>query len=191
MSVKVVDAQSGTGPRSGSSWYTAGENVSVQSSTLNASQVFTAAVGTAEIPLFVVPPVSTRTYRGGYQSTTEGDNVWGHINGVYVCAGGTALAANTANLTLGLVLKRAGATVGGGNFAGWGAAANAALAAYTPVLVPFLTANTLLVSAANATLTAANALLPVQPLDVVCLSIVVATANVTTMPFLDILVDIA
>lgn len=188
MSVKVVDSQSGTGPRSGSSWVQ-GTSVRVASSALNASQVFTASVGTSEIPLFIVPSVSTRTYRGGYQGALEGDGIIGHLNMVRICAGGAALAATTANLTLGFVLKRAGATVGGGNFAGWGAAANPALAAFTPVNVPFLVANTALVGAGGAALTAANALLPLKPDDVICLSLVVATADVTTMVWLDVDLD--
>lgn len=188
MSVKHR-ATRATGPRSNSSW-TSPPQVRIFTSALNASQVFTASVGTSEIPIWVAPSVATRIYSGGYQDALEGDGFIGHLNAVTICPGGAGFSASNANLTLGLVLKRAGATVGGGNFAGWATGANPAMTAFTPLSVPFLVANTALVPAGETpALTAANALLPLKPNDVICLSLVVATADVTTMPFLDVVLD--
>jgi hypothetical protein len=187
MAIKLLGAHSRGGPRNGSSWtspWEAGEPL--VAFPLNASQSVSVN-GTSEQPVWVAPQVSTYTADGINLDGLASDNVLGYINACYLGVMGVALAANLANLTLGFFLRRAGAVVGGGAFAGWAAASNAAIAAYSAVKVPFLTSNTALVTPGGGTVTAVNALLPFQPGDIVTLS--VATGTATTVPFLVAAID--
>jgi hypothetical protein len=187
MAVKLLGAMSRGGPRNGSSWtspWEAGEPLVAY--PLSSSQSVSVN-GTSEQPVWVAPLVSTYTADGINLDGLASDNVLGYLNAAYLGSMGVALTVNLAGLTLGFFLRRAGAVVGGGAFAGWAAASNPAIAAYSMVKVPFLTSNTALVAPGGATVTATNALLPFQPGDIVTLS--VATSGATTVPFLIAAVD--
>jgi hypothetical protein len=187
MAVKLLGAISRGGPRNGSSWtspWEAGEPLVAY--PLNAAQSVSVN-GTSEQPIWVAPQVSTATADGLVLDSLAGDNVLGYLNAAYLATMGVALPVTLANLTLGFFLRRAGAVVGGGAFAGWAAAGNPAIAAFSVVKVPFLLTNTALVGPGGATPTATTALLPFQPGDVVTLS--VATAAAVTVPFLIAAVD--
>lgn len=187
MTVTLREATSNAGPGgNSSSLYSSGENVSVTSATL--AGTFSAPVGTSEVILYQVPPASRLSPSGATNYTFPA--VIQNINQLLMTAGAT-LAANTANLTLSFNLRRAGAVVGGGAFAGWAANSNPLLTAFVPVSVPWLVANTALVvpyPQAAAALTATNALLPLQANDVITASLVVITGAVT-VPFFNLFLD--
>lgn len=183
MAVTERASGSNTGPRSGSSWGSPlSAELDVTSYALNAAQSVSVN-GTSEQVIYTVPNISTWTGSGRYQDALASDNIIANISALYLTTGGVALAVNQASVTYSFFLRRAGAVVGGGAFAGWAAASNTAIAAFGTLSVPFLTANTALVIPPGATaLTATNALLPVQQGDVITFSVI--TAGAQTIPFL-------
>lgn len=190
MAVTERASGSNTGPRSGSSWGSPlSADVNLNTYGLNASQSVSVN-GTSEQTAYVVPQVSPWTGSGRNQDALFSDNIIANLNAIYLGTTGVALAATQASVTYSFFLRRAGAVIGGGAFAGWASASNVAIAAFSAVSVPFLVANTALVAPPGATaVTATNALLPLQPLDVITFS--VATAGAQTIPFLYVSLDIA
>jgi hypothetical protein len=188
MAVTVRGASAFGGPRNGTSWTSPIEGAEpLVSYPLNAAQSV-AVNGTSEQPIFVVPLVSTWTPDGAQRDALSADNVIATLNSVYLATMGVALIVTLAATTFSFFLRRAGAVVGGGAFAGWAAASNPALAAFSTVRVPFLPANTALVAPpGQPAVTATAALLPLQPGDMVTFS--VATGGATTIPFLVAAVD--
>lgn len=185
MAVTFRAAQSNTGPRAGTSWTSPLEALADLPTILLANASQSQATGgalTSENIVFVAPQVSTVTVNGTQQDALASDNIIANINKMYLGVGGVALTVTQANLTIQLFLRRAGAVVGGGAFAGWGLAGNVAIPAFSVVNIPFLTTNTALVSVDGSTKTPTNVVLPVQPFDVVTFSMV-AAANITIPNF--------
>lgn len=170
------------------SFFGQGETFDMQGYPLNAAQLVSVN-GTSEQPIYTVPGLSPNTPAGPYFfDVLPASGVIGNINQIRLGTGGVALAANVANLTLSFFLRRAGSVIGGGAFAGWAAASNAAIGAFQQVTVPFLIANTALVAPPGTTLSSTNALLPVQPGDVITLSVVTGAA--VNVPLLSGYLDI-
>jgi hypothetical protein len=188
----VTERASGanTGPRSGSSWGSPlSADVNLTTYTINASQSVSVN-GTSEQSVYIVPAVSVWMGSGRNQDALTSDNVIANLNTVYLGTTGVALAATQASVTYSFFLRRAGLVIGGGAFAGWTIAGNTAIAAFSAISVPFLITNTALVAPPGAAaVTAANALLPLQPLDVITFSVI--TAGAQTIPFLYVSLDIA
>lgn len=183
MAVTERASGSNTGPRSGSSWGSPlSAELDVASYALNAAQSVSVN-GTSEQVIYTVPNISTWTGSGRTQDALASDNIIANVTAVYITAGGVALGLNQASVTYSFFLRRAGAVIGGGAFAGWAIASNPAVAAFATVSVPFLTANTALVNPpGSVALSATNALLPVQQGDVITFSVI--TAGAQTIPFL-------
>lgn len=173
------------GPRGGTTWYDEGMAGQV-GFTKSAANVNTT---TLEEIVFVIPNVNKviqpgRTYT---EDALGSDNVIQACYGVYVVSYAT-WAANIAQLTVQFMLRRAGNVIGGGAFAGWAAASNAALTQWVPTFVPFLTGNTALMPGVMGTAVAATyggAYLPVQPLDVITCQFV-TTGNITLTSLLQV-----
>lgn len=176
------------GPRNGSGWTSSFDSEFVFGAyPANASQAV-AVNTTSEQVLYVQPQVSVFTPFGRQQDALAADNIIANLNTIYLSAQGAAAAASLAGTTIAFFLRRAGAVVGGGAFAGWASASNPIFAAYTPVVVPWLPANTALQAPPGSTVTATSALLPLQPLDVITFSVVSGGA---TIPFFYCSLDIS
>lgn len=183
MAVTVLSAQSSGGPRGGSTWYDEGFAGAVgfprNGATVAATSTLEQATWMAPTPNLVVQPGDT------YPFVLAQDNVIQALYGVYVTPD-AAWGANIANLTIQFVLRRGGAVVGGGAFAGWPQAGNPAFVPYAPTYVPFLVANTALLPGRLGRSSTGpgpgQAFLPLQPLDVVTVQFVNSGGAAITLP---------
>ena len=172
------------GPRGGTTWYDEGMAGQVGFTKTAA----TVASTTLEEITFVIPTPNVIVQPGNvYLDQLPSNNVIQGLYGTWI----VPLAnwgANIANLTVRMMVRRAGAIVGGGAYAGWAAASNPALTAFVPTFVPFLATNTALLPGrlGGAVGTAlGGAYLPLQPGDVLTTQFV-TTASVALPSLLQI-----
>jgi hypothetical protein len=186
MAITDRAAEAYGGPKGGSTWYDEGMAGQVGFTKTAA----TVSSTTLEEINFLVPTANVIVQPGDLYLDTLGTT--DVIQGLY----GTWIvplanwAANIANLTVRMMLRRgsAGAIVGGGAYAGWAAASNPALTAFVPIFVPFLTTNTaLLPGRLGGTVGTAlgGAYLPLQQGDVLTTQFV-TTASVTLSSLLQV-----
>jgi len=177
MAITDRAAEAYGGPKGGTTWYDEGMAGQVGFTKTAA----TVASTTLEEINFVIPTANVIVQPGDlYLDTLASTDVIQGLYGTWIVAP-AAWAANIASLTVRMMLRRAGAIVGGSAYAGWAAASNPALVAWVPLFVPFLTANTaLLPGRLGGTVGTAlgGAYLPVQQGDVLTTQFV-TTASVT------------
>ena len=143
------------GPRNGTTWQAPWGSATI-------------ANNTTEAVVFVVPPITVNTVTGqAIQDRLPADNVIYNLSQLLLVAVANHAGAE-ATSTLAFNVRRAGAIVGGGAFAGWIDGAAPALTAWESTVVPFLPANTLLRPLNSTTpVSATKAVLPLQPGDVI------------------------
>ncbi len=166
MAIPTRAAGSTFGPRGGATtWWTAA------SGSYRATGIDSA---TTVYDVYMAPPVSTNTTTGGVTEALPGGNVVQTVGGIWIYTNAT-VALHLAGLSINFDLYRAGSQLGSAHIAGWGASTGATplLTAHVPVLVPWVNTNTTaLVAPPNFTLSSANALCPLQPNDVIVMTVV-------------------
>lgn len=122
-----------------------------------------------EWPVYVAPKVSPYSAQGNAPNPLPTSGLIKTLVGVYVMF--DANVAANRNTTIAFNLRRAGAVIGGGTFAGWASGATPAFSAWVPIVVPFLITNTALAPVptigTSTPASATRALLKLQPLDII------------------------
>lgn len=141
--------------------------------------------------LFVAGRIPAYTANGSVQDTLSAANVIATVCQLRIATAITSALLSVANVSLGFNLRRAGAVVGGGPFAGWTAGNVPNFTAFTPVAVPFIITNTALaIPPGLSAVTAVNALLPLQPDDVITLTLTQNSGGAIVTPFFSGYVDL-
>jgi hypothetical protein len=180
MAITDRAAEAYGGPRGGTTWYDEGLGGQV-GFTKTAATVN----GTLEEIAFVVPTPNLIVQPGDlYLDALDASNVIQACYGVWIVplAAWSASPTNVTNIQA--VLRRAGAVVGGGAFAGWQSnGAIPALPQWRATFLPWLPANTALMPGrvgGSVGTGQSGAFLPLQPLDVLTIQIITGASQQLT-----------
>lgn len=182
------------GPSGGSSSYMAQEiDYVVNQYATTALQ--SASVANSATPyeqtLFVMAKVPAYTSFGSVGDVIPAGGVIATVNQVRIVTAITSSLLSVAGVSLGFNLRRGGAVVGGGPFAGWTTGTVPTFNAFVPQAVPFITTNTALtIPPGLGAVSATNALLPLQPDDVITLTLTQNSAAPIVVPFFTGYVDV-
>ena len=183
------------GPSGGSSSYMAQEiDYAVNQYATTALQSATVANSATpyEQTLFVMAKVPAYTSFGSVGDVVPAGGVIATINQVRIVTAITSSALTAIGVSLGFNLRRGGAIVGGGPFAGWSAGTVPTFNAFVPQAVPFITTNiqALTIPPGLGAFSATNALVPLQPDDVITLTLTQNSAAPIAVPFFTGYIDV-